>query len=172
MIINFLYLPTDLWRYVTFISFSQMYSISNESNSLFPSYCLYDINSKQNYQTCIYFYSFTLELNDIVSPWIAFALLTHQLLLVAEVFQLALVSACRYAITADVPCPVRQSCWLYHVHLTVPLRRSELFGNCGLILLCRKIQWLPFTAVSFNMLPTIMTVWRLCEFLKWERRLC
>jgi hypothetical protein len=46
-------------------------------------------------------YSFTHELNDIVSPWIAFALLIHQLLLVAEVFQLALVSAFRYFVTAD-----------------------------------------------------------------------
>ncbi|XP_021915625.1 uncharacterized protein LOC110827850 isoform X1 [Zootermopsis nevadensis] len=34
---------------------------------------------------------FTRHLNHIVSPWIAFALLIHQLLLVAEVFQLATI---------------------------------------------------------------------------------
>ena len=47
------------------------------------------------------FYSFTRELNYIVSPWIGFALLIHQLLLVAEVFQLALVSVFHYVGTTD-----------------------------------------------------------------------
>jgi hypothetical protein len=42
--------------------------------------------------TSSFVYSFAFQLNYIVSPWIAFALLIHQLLLVAEVFQLVLVS--------------------------------------------------------------------------------
>lgn len=74
-------------------------------------------------------------MNAIVSPWIAFALLIYQLLIVAEVFQLALVSAfvTSLLLTDTVSCS--QTCGPYLVHVTVPQRSSELFGNCGLILL-------------------------------------
>ena len=51
------------------------------------------IFARNNVSYWLLLYSFTRELNAIVSPWIAFVLLIYQLLLVAEVFQLALVSA-------------------------------------------------------------------------------
>ena len=96
------------------------------------------------------FYSFTRELNGIVSPWIAFVLLIYQLLLVAEVFQLALVSAfvTSLLLTDTVSCS--QTCGRYRVRVTVPQRHPELSGNCGLILLRMFRQLLHLTAVSFN----------------------
>lgn len=79
--------------------------------------------------------SFSRELNAIVSPWIAFVLLIYQLLLVAEVFQLALVSVfvTSLLLTDTVSCS--QVCRRYRFRMTGQLRPSELFGNCGLILL-------------------------------------
>jgi hypothetical protein len=93
------------------------------------------ISVRNNVSYLILFDSFTREVNRIVSPWIAFALLTYQLLLVAEVFQLALVSAfvTSLLLTDTVSCS--QTCGRCRVHLTVPRRPSEIFGNCGLILL-------------------------------------
>ena len=90
---------------------------------------------RNNVSNLILFDSFTSELNGIVSPWIAFALLTYQLLLVAEVFQLALVSAfvTSLLLTDTVSCS--QTCGRYRVRLTVPRTPSVMFGNCGLILL-------------------------------------
>jgi len=81
------------------------------------------------------FCSFTRELNPIVSPWIAFALLIYQLLLVAEVFQLALVSAYVTSLLLTDVVSCSQVCGRYRVRVTVPQRPSELLGKCGLILL-------------------------------------
>jgi len=58
-----------------------------------------------NLSNFFFVYSFTRELNSVVSPWIAVALLDHQLLLVAEVFQLALVSAMRCGASVCQPYP-------------------------------------------------------------------
>lgn len=62
-----------------------------------PLLSLYEIHFRKWIPASVFIYSFTRHLNHIVSPWIAFALLIHQLLLVAEVFQLATVSGLLYA---------------------------------------------------------------------------
>jgi hypothetical protein len=72
--------------------FFQTYAISNEFNSRFLLIASL-IFVRNHASNLLLFYSFSHEVNAIVSPWIAFALLIYQLLIVAEVFQLALVSA-------------------------------------------------------------------------------
>ncbi|KAJ9591131.1 hypothetical protein L9F63_002352, partial [Diploptera punctata] len=78
---------------------------------------------------------FAHELNFIVSPWIMFALLIHQLLLVAEVFQLALTAGTGFAILKhfmSIIGVLSQSlllCWLGDrlIHQTLVVESKALY---------------------------------------------
>jgi hypothetical protein len=114
---------------------------------------------RNNVSNFHFFYSFTRELNHIVSPWIAFVLSIYQLLLVAEVFQLALVSAFHYVGTTDCyPISCVQACILYRVCTPVLLKSSEIFVISRLTLLRMPGHYLHSATVPFNVLPNIITV--------------